>query len=145
MIYFFKKTEFVRGRNWYELCDVRLLILLDTFRLQWGAPVDISPHIKAIGREDGSSQHNYKRWGKVKAIDIMPRGILDDPDTAIDIANAIGFTGIGYYPHWFIGDNVRGGLHLDVRQGDPMNPATWGGVRTKKGQVYVSLEEALNA
>lgn len=150
----FKPHEF---RGQIEIISPRLLVMLDVFRFMWDRKVYISAHPNAIGRTTGTSRHNYKRYGEVQAIDVMPEGILDqdDAELAVEIAQTIGFTGIGYYPHWDVdGDPTNGlapGLHLDVRtSSSPSRPDTWGGVkaigqmpRPENEQVYVGLTTAL--
>ncbi len=122
--------------------DPDLLVVMDEFRKLWGAPVIISPARGAIGRTDGTSFHNYARHGKVKAIDLMPRGMLTATDRvrAFASAKAAGATGIGLYPDW----RPSQGIHIDVgvRTGKGVgNPAKWAGVRSPSGgQVYVAIE-----
>lgn len=145
MLKHFLPSEF---QGQYDLVDVRVLLQLDQFREEWGQPVRISPADGAVARHDGQggkSQHNVDRWGKTRAIDIMPSGLVtrDDYERAIDLARAVGFTGIGVYPHW----RPRPGLHLDVRDDrTPANPALWGAVRNEQGrQVYVAAAVALDS
>lgn len=145
---FFEPWEFERnGVQWWHQMSPRLLILLDVFRFQWGAPVRVSGHELAVGRKlgpDALTQHNVDRYGEVRAVDVQPQGMLDrdDAQRAIMLAEAIGFTGIGLYPHWAGG----AGLHLDIRhERDPGYPNTWGGVRRAAGQMFVSLQDALEA
>lgn len=145
---YFKTNEF-RGQK--RLVSPRLLVMLDVYRFMLDEKVMISPHKAAIGREDGTSQHNYRRYGEVRALDVMPEGIhtLEDAERSVEIARMIGFTGIGFYPHWDLDGNpengLRPGLHLDVREDRmPTNPSTWGGVKREGKQVYVSIEEALS-
>lgn len=141
---FFSEEEF---RGWAGLMDPVLLVRLDSFRGAWGRPVRISPHPKAIGREDDStSQHNFKRWGMVRAVDVMPDDIViaNDLERAMEVAANVGFTGIGVYPHW----EPVPGLHLDVRRSNaPGAPATWGAIRPDRDQpqTFVSAEQALEA
>lgn len=137
----FATHEFVRGEEeWWSRTSPRLLVLLDLFREHWSAPVVISPHHRAIGRHDGTSQHNVERWGEVRAVDIMPDGLDDRRHEAVTLARRVGFTGIGLYPDW----QPSAGLHLDVRiDRVPGNPAMWGGVRRDGRQVLVSIEDAM--
>lgn len=117
-------------REWWPDMSVRLLVLLDVFRYQWGRPCQVSPAPGALGRNQGRdarSQHNVDRWGEVRAADIMPAGLhtREDARRAIDCAITAGFTGIGIYPYW----EPTPGLHLDVRTCEcPGQPATWGRV-----------------
>ena len=140
-LHYFKTEEF-RGQK--SKIDPRLLILLDTFRHVWGQPVAISAHPNAIGRDNGDSYHNYVKHGEVYAIDVMPFGIegYEDALRAAAAARMVGFTGIGFYPHW----KPRPGLHLDTRPNrHPDNPALWGGIRVNGRQVYTEMEDALGA
>lgn len=144
---YFHTDEF-RGQK--AQVSPRLLVMVDVYRFMWDDKVMVSPHPNAIGRTDGGGQHDYKRWGEVRALDLMPEGIvtLENAERSIEIARTIGFTGIGFYPHWDLDGNpengVRPGIHLDVREDrTPENPAIWGGVKQGKKQVYVSIDEAL--
>lgn len=146
-LYYFTQPEFERGgRNWYSDMDPRLLILMDVFRHRWGRPVQISPHPKALGRvmdESKLSDHNFTRWGVVLAADVMPEGMdtRADAEHALELANEIGLTSIGLYPHWQPGP----GLHLGTRREcRPGGPALWGAVRNEHGkQVYCTLDQAV--
>lgn len=117
-----------------------LLLKLDAFRAEWGDQVAISTAPGGLGRkvEDGhggaASQHNMLRWGEVRAVDVHPRGIYgpDDFARAVDIAESVGFTGIGVYPDW-----NRPGVHLDVR--DAVTVAKWAGVFRDGKQAYVGI------
>lgn len=134
-------TESFRG--WGFVMSVRLLILLDAFRGQWGHPVIASPAKGAIGRHngpDGTSQHNIDRWGEVRAIDIMPYNMNteDDAREAVNKALGVGFTGVGIYPDW----QPMPGMHVDVRTTrNADNPATWAGIDSPDGQIYVGLKQ----
>jgi hypothetical protein len=144
MTHYFDEDEF---RGWASMMDPVLLVRLDAFRGLRGKPVRISPVEKAIGRKDDSdSQHNYNKWGMVRAVDVLPDGILtaEDLRVAYQQARDVGFTGIGVYPHW----RPTPGLHLDVRRSNaPGHPAVWGGIRPDRDQPqeYVSVEAALGA
>lgn len=129
---------------WYEAMSPRLLELLDAFREAWGRPVRISPDGGALGRHlgpDATSQHNWDRWGEVRAADVIPAAMISRPlaESAIVLAKSVGFTGIGLYTFWASGP----GLHLDVRAdrlaGDP---ALWGQIAYKG--PYIAIEAALN-
>lgn len=146
---YFKEHEFDRaGENWMDNCSPELLVKLDLFRHHTGKFI-ISPHPKAIGRrDDTTSQHNYNKWGEVRAIDGFPA--LDHKVWAftveytvsnlIFIAESCGFTGIGIYPQWQLYGETRIGMHLDVRQDrKPGEPATWSYFDGK----YRSLEDGL--
>ena len=147
---YFTRQEFgpnpTRGIDWWPCMDPRLLVLLDVFRHQCGAPVSISQHGQALGRRlgrDVKSAHNYDRHGVVLAADTFP-DMMDSPDDAleiIDLAEYVGFTGIGIYPHW-----SRPGLHLDTRRDrEPGSPAKWGAISVDGSQEYVSVSAALDA
>jgi hypothetical protein len=141
---FFTEDEF---QGWSMFLDVALLIKLDAFRGAWGHAVRISPAPGAVGRRDDSnSQHNIKKWGTVRAVDIMPDGILtaDDLQQAQYTAIVVGFTGVGVYPHW----QPAPGLHVDVRTSHaPGNPGLWGAIRPdrEQPQQMVSVDDALAA
>lgn len=145
-LHHFEEHEFERNdKQWFDLCHPRLLVLLDAFRSHWGKPVRISPHPLAIGREQAGSStfdgHYYKMHGSVKAIDVMPSGMTSARGAVAitDIAENIGFGGIGLYPDW----NPFPGLHLDIRL--LYGPAvTWGAIKRHGKQTYVSFNEALH-
>ena len=140
-------------QGWWNRTSPRLLLVTDIFRFRWRAPVDVSRHHRAIGRNDGpdvSSRHNIDYWGQVLAIDLQPRGMVTRADArrAVQLAIECGATGIAVYPHWASGP----GLHLDVRKDRDMgDPARWGMVnrtdpRTGRvSQVEVSMADALEA
>lgn len=147
-LYFFHPGEFTRGHaQWYSAVDRRLLVLLDTLRFMWGKPIHISKHPSAVGRHAGGendSQHNFDRWGVVRAVDIQPEGIASDEDAYhfYKLAVHLGFTGIGIYPEWIGGV----GFHLDTRPDrDPGYPATWGQVSLYGEVKYVSANDAIEA
>lgn len=76
--------------------------------------------------------------GKGLAIDIIVEGVplLDVYLTAERFA----FTGIGIYPSWTNAEKHKvGGLHLDMRTGDP---ARWMGLGSGKTQSYVAFNKA---
>ena len=145
-LYHFKPPEFNRGgTNWYSDMSPRLLVLLDVYRTMWGLPVSISGHNKAVGRclgRDNTTQHNIERWGEVRAVDCFPSGM--EPTSvadAVQLADEIGFTGIGLYPQWRNNKGeVQPGLHLDVRSDRrPGDPATWGYLNGE----WVSINDAI--
>ena len=127
----FRAEEFGK---WWELMSPHLLLGLDAFRDQWGAPVVVSPSREALGRHDGDgrSQHNVDRWGEVRAADVFARG-LTGPRAAAKarrIAERVGFTGVGVYPQAL----PHAMLHLDWREGrTPSEPAEWTAVRNADG------------
>lgn len=146
-LFYFAESEFSRGgRNWYSDMDPRLLVLLDSFRHQWGRKVEISPHPAAIGRELGSdvlSDHNITVNGRVYGIDVIPAGMVTQTEVrhALEYAKRSGFTAIGVYPDW----QPAPGLHLATRPSRrPGDPAMWGAVRQDGQQTYVSLDVAVN-
>lgn len=119
--------------QWWGRMSPELLRKLDAFRDRWGAPVVISPAQGGLGRHqgpDGTSQHNVDRWGQVRAVDVFPKvpaGAAGyrymtkqaDRRRAFEIAQAVGFTGIGLYTDTQPGNM----LHVDVRPGPTV--ATW--------------------
>lgn len=146
-LYYFSAAEFIRnGVQWFDHMDPRLLILLDTLRHQWGKPIQISAHPRALGREDADSPswHNVQRWGVCYAADIQPVGIehVDDARHFGLLAEHLGVTGVGLYPHW----NPRPGWHLDVRPDrSPGDPARWGEVIHNGVALRVTYTDALEA
>ena len=138
---YFKPEEF---KEFWELMDDDLLVVIDKFRELWGRPVRISPASGAIGRTVGSSFHNYVMHGKVMAVDLMPSQMTTSADRkhAFDCAELAGATGIGLYPYW----KPSQGIHIDVgvRPGRGVhNPARWAGILKDGKQVYVGIEEVL--
>lgn len=148
-LYWFRPHEFgptpQRDKDWWQEMDARLLILLDVFRSHWGQRVRVSKHELALGRHDGpddEGDHNIDRHPAVLAADCFPEGITtrEEAEFAIELATEVGFTAIGIYPDW------RGGcgMHLATRRSrEPGDPATWGAIQGKNGQVYVSVDDAL--
>lgn len=149
----FTASEF--GPYW-SLLSIDLLKKLDEFRDRLGYPVQISPAPGAIGRpiigaedeaaESGAekSYHNYLVHGEIMALDLMPLppgGATPEERTRwVNIAKAVGFTGIGLYPDWL----PRPGIHLDIRPVSALRAgqtaATWAGVRDGDGkQIYTSI------
>ena len=99
----FSPSEF---RGWADRMARDQLFLLDPFRTEWGAPVYISPVKGSLGRHAGESlsQHNYDRWGEVRASDIFPEGIgPENFPKAYAIADKIGAGGFGIYTDTTIG------------------------------------------
>lgn len=143
---FFKAEEF--GPYW-ALMNPELLKKMDAFRRELGYPVDISQARGAIGRpvideentedRDSGSWHNYLRHGSVMAVDLMPRypygaAPLSERKRWAEIAERVGFSGIGVYENW----RPRAGLHVDIRTDRKgMGPLVWTGRPDGKGgQVY---------
>lgn len=139
---YFDPDEF---REWWPHMSLRLLVLLDSLRHQWGAGITVSPVTGALGRHNGDSdptQHNIDRWGEVRAADVFLSGMdcRSTANRAVGLAMRTGFTGCGVYPHW----RPSPGMHLDVRtSAEPGEPALWGMVDDGQGQYQVSLEKAL--
>lgn len=139
---YFSPDEF---RDWFTSMSPRLLFLQDSLRHQLGAAITVSPHPRALGRENGpddTSQHNIDRWGEVRANDVFVDGVTcrNTANRVIGVAMRTGFTGIGFYPDW----DPSPGFHFDVRVSErPGEPALWGMVDDGEGQYQVSLETAL--
>ena len=142
-LHYFDKDEF---HGWYDKMSPELLVKLDVLRHQWGRPIRISPAPGAVGRDDDSqSQHNWGRWGEVRAVDVFPIGVVteDDAERFALVATDCGFRGVGLYSHW----SPSIGFHLDVRPDKDIGyPATWGAVNSELGkQKYVTMAEAMEA
>ena len=139
---YFTESEF---RDSWDVMSLRLLFLLDSLRHQWGGSISISPVPGALGRHNGpddTSQHNFDRWGEVRAADVFLAGMdcRNSANRALGLAMRTGFTGCGIYPDW----QPSLGMHLDVRASQrPGEPALWGMVDDGDGQYQVSLETAL--
>ncbi len=132
---------------WWPQMNQELLKKLDAFRERWGAPVVISPAEGSLGRhggEFGTSQHNVDAWGEVRAVDVFPMvpagrsgyrymTNAEDRQRAMEVARAVGFTGIGLYTDTSPGNM----LHVDVRP--TADVATWSRVN---GQ-YLGIGQVL--
>lgn len=141
---YFEAAEF---REWADKMSPRLLVKLDILRYRIGSPIIISQHPAALGRYSGPSEsdHNYEKWGEVRAVDCFVSGVykMDQACTVIADAYEVGITAIGVYPEWI---NAHGekqvGFHLGDRPARRMGaPATWGYV----GGRFVAMNEALRA
>lgn len=130
--------------NPYALQADHLHRLYD-FRRYLGVPIYVTRGVQVNGHS--SRSYHYKENGGCATDQVIP----DFEGTAVDLilaAERFGFTGIGYYPHWFWGseDNVIGGLHLDSR---PLKwdsdftlnyrEARWMGVKRNGKQHYIPL------
>lgn len=105
---YFKEHEF---RGQYHLLDDELKRVMDKYRHLWGDIVEVSNSPHAIGRDYGKGYHNHVLHGKIKAIDLIPKGMTPDRfRTAYEIGLTAGAGGIGIYPKW----NQGPGIHLDV-------------------------------
>ena len=138
---YFDRDEFYRNDiDWFPKMNQELLYKLDVLRSIWGAPIHISKNPLAIGRFKDEcrprSDHNYDRWGEVRAVDVFP-GYKGSGIHFYKLAKDCLFHGIGYYPDWEMAD-LKGGFHLGIRYGK--DHGTWGYV---DGNM-VSIEEALN-
>lgn len=147
-LYYFADREFHRDDvNWFSLIDVRHLVMIDVTRHEHRSPIYVSPDKGAVGRrlgDDGQSWHNVDRHGLVYACDYLPDK-CDNKYRAMrffDIAESIGWTGIGLYVGWPSGTR----WHLDTRTDRmPGDPALWGAIWSNGRRHDVSLEEALEA
>ena len=131
----FKAKEF---GVWFPFVDDALLRGLDLFRDTLDAQVIVSQAPGAVGRisERYKNSQHFLRGAKVRAVDVMiPDNI--SLKVAYEVARSLEiFSGIGVYPDWL----PAHGLHLDTRTtASAKNPATWAGIKTASGQVYVSL------
>lgn len=130
----FKVSEF-RGEHIF--LSTKLLKKLDKFREQLGERIIVSPAKGSMflnNERENNSQHFLG-----KAIDIMLPDTTDW-ERAYTIAKNVGFTGIGFYPHW----KPYKGFHVDVRESDG-HISTWSGINPDgKGQRYVGLWEGLS-
>lgn len=146
---YFAPSEFgptpYREENWWSRMDLRLLMLLDSFRHQHGRLVEISKNGKALGRHDGPADqgdHNVDHWGTVRAVDCFA-GIENrqDAEATVELALDTGFNAVGIYPHW----NGGIGLHLGTRETRTIgDPAQWGAINKDGEQVYVAMRVAMN-
>lgn len=138
---YFTESEFERNEySWLDKCHPKLIYLLDAYRRMWKAPVQISPHPKAIGRYKGDSYHNVDQHGWVMALDLMPHAMYDQRQVieVSRIASNLGFGGFGLYPDW----QPSPGIHIDIRPRDN-KIVKWGGIDIKGDQHYVTFHEAL--
>ena len=131
--------------------DTTLLLFIDEFRHRWGAPVSVSKAQGAVGRTYGNGFHNYKKHGKVMAVDIIPSGLRTKADfrralrilSEIRAEFGIEHWGLGLYPKW----NSGVGLHVDVgNRGKADGFAAWSALPTGPNgeQQYYSLERGEN-
>lgn len=100
----FKANEF--GIGWEKL-DFDVVVLIDRLRDYIKCPIKIN----CAWAKDGHSKKSQHYIGR--AIDCVAKDI-----SLLDFylaADAVGFTGIGAYPFW----NTPG-LHVDIRDGDPI-------------------------
>ena len=149
ILHHFVPREFGPNRHgrvidWWPMMDPAVLVRLDIWRRMWGRPFEISGHAQALGRHTGNStsDHNVDMRGKVQCVDGFPTGLVTRRDAirARELADQVGFSSIGLYPHW-----SRPGLHLGVRFGAGGNVpvATWGAINVRGVQQFVSWERAL--
>lgn len=142
---YFHPNEF---QGYYEQLDDYLKEVLDDFRFHWGDTVFVSPAPGAVGRNLGStssSGHNIDKWGKVMAVDLFPKSMMEPADfkRAFECATEAGALGFGVYPDW----NPTPGIHIDVvkRPGrDIGNPARWSAFKINGKQVYFGIDKAFN-
>ena len=120
---YFKPTS--KTDNWGapDRISRDLLLLLDLFREKVGSRVVVTSGFRP---GNGASQHDHGR-----AADIMMPDFTGSLLELYKIAESVGFSGVGIYPHWKIAGKVLGGLHVDVRPGPK---ARWMGVLDAKGK-----------
>lgn len=142
---YFDAAEF---GEWFECMSIRQLIMLDIFRHSIGSRVFISNAYGALGRRlgpDSQSAHNVDVWGEVLASDVFVDHIYNrvPASGAIDLAERLGFTGIGLYTDTRNNEGKQQPMfHLDVRPTKKMGfPALWGRVNGE----YCSIEKALHS
>ena len=149
---YFTPAEFERrGRNWYEDMSVALMEGVDVLRHYHGHPIHISPHGGALGRPgSGSRDHDpQENGGEVRGMDVFPDGLhtAEDVQAFVKLAEEVGLTAIGVYPHWVSGSGkVRPGLHLGWRPDRADNPARWGMIRYEPQgpQRMVGMDQAVS-
>jgi hypothetical protein len=151
---YFSPGEF---NGWWPLIDPRWLVCADILREMSGLIIDVSPVDGAIGRRLGESSltdHNVDRFGRVHAVDVLPRWLVATSNKITisrqaqrfsDIAQDVGFTAIGYYPDW---RNAKGkknpGFHLGTRRSRRVgSPATWGRLKNESGDGYTDITMAV--
>lgn len=142
---YFKPHEFTRdGVEWFDYMCPSLLVRLDVLRNMWGDPIRISPHPKAVGREDQSnSQHNFAKWGEVRAVDVFfdvpeKKEHWNEKERAANFSNicrSVNFSGIGIYPTVQNNGKRQTMFHLDCGN----RKATW----SRIGDKYLDFESGL--
>lgn len=139
----FAPTEF---QGWFYKLSPVLKDKLDALREELGVPVHLSKAEGSIGRRlgpDSLTQHNFDRWGEVRAVDgYVPEGV--NINDFYDACVSVGFTGIGLYKGWA----HKYGFHVDVREDrKPKMPATWGGIYSAEtGKTdYVGIHQVMGA
>jgi hypothetical protein len=137
---YFKKTE-----NWgnADAISEELLLRLDAFRSVVGVPIVITRGIGGKSHSERSFHKSRKdRDGKEIgncAVDVvLPSYDLSPFDLVFEALKF--FNGVGWYPHWFGGGKVCGGLHLDMRPLVDGRKTTWMGILDSSGnQKYINL------
>jgi hypothetical protein len=150
----FKPHEFDRtsvgGQDWWPHMNPILLERLDNLRTELGSPIAISPHREALGRRMGASfsDHNFERWGDVRAADIFPT--IEQTSAAaqefVELIRRCKFSAIGCYPHWKNRQGIQQvGFHVGYRPSrEDSVPALWGMIKPtqRSSQHMVALPEA---
>lgn len=143
---YFSDHEFIRNDvQWLPMIAPDHLVKLDILRYHLGKPIYISGHPRALGRKDGDSTslHNIERYGEVLATDVQADG-LDTWNSANEfymLSVDMGFTEIGFYPHW----EPMPGFHLGSRRDREMgNPATFGYILRDGELIEVSIGDAMD-
>jgi uncharacterized protein YcbK (DUF882 family) len=130
---YFKPTG---SDNWgsAEKMDRGLLLKLDALRMFLKMPIHVTSGWRPSGKYGvNDSQHLIGLAADIVAPDV---GLMD----LYLAAERFAFTGIGVYPDWSYGGKVTGGLHLDVRTGQP---ARWLGKSAGPGSMqYLALSAA---
>jgi hypothetical protein len=129
--------NFSPRENWGEpqRMSISLLRPPDAFRSYLNLPIVVLCGTQ--GKHTENSQHYLGN-----AVDILVPAPIHPLDLILT-AERFNFTGLGFYPEWQFQNHVWGGLHLDVRNLDPLQnkEARWLGLRDPKtgGNRYLDL------
>ncbi len=125
--------HFTPNENWGDvsLINFELVKKLDQLRDLSGTPILIT-----CGTQGKHVAHSLHYKGMAADLVCPEKKLAELPEIA-EIAAALGFKGIGLYPHWQCHGKVIGGMHLDVRLTALL--ASWIGL---KDGTYIQLNKA---
>lgn len=109
-LYYFKKDSFVDKWGEPDKLSDELLLRLDDFRRYVATPVYVT-----CGTQGKHAKYSQHYIGRAVDVVVSQKDKIHHPLDLILAAERLGFTGIGYYPHWSFRGIQTGGLHLDVR------------------------------